>query len=61
MAAMTMAVAELPDDVDALKAMIVAMSRDICVALFDEIIALRPDWAGSKITKGAEHCAACHR
>jgi type I restriction enzyme, R subunit len=33
------------------KAMIVAMSRDICVALFDEIIALRPDWAGTKLTK----------
>jgi type I restriction enzyme R subunit len=33
------------------KGMIVAMSRDICVALFDEIIALRPAWAGSKIVK----------
>lgn len=33
------------------KAMFVAMSRDICVSLFDEITALRPDWAGSKITK----------
>lgn len=26
------------------KAMIVGMSRDICVHLYDEIIALRPDW-----------------
>nr|WP_196784638.1 type I restriction enzyme endonuclease domain-containing protein [Crateriforma conspicua] len=25
------------------------MSRQICVDLFDEIIALRPDWAGTKI------------
>ena len=33
------------------KGMIVAMSRDICVALFDEIITLRPGWAGSKIVK----------
>ena len=33
------------------KAMIVAMSRDICVSLFDEITKLRPDWAGSKIVQ----------
>ena len=33
------------------KAMIVAMSRDICVSLFDEIIKLRPEWAGTKLTK----------
>jgi type I restriction enzyme R subunit len=33
------------------KAMIVAMSRDICVSLFDEIIALRPEWAGMKLSK----------
>jgi type I restriction enzyme R subunit len=26
------------------KAMVVAMSRDICVHLYDEIVALRPDW-----------------
>lgn len=26
------------------KAMIVAMSREICVHLYDEIIALRPEW-----------------
>ncbi len=33
------------------KAMFVAMSRDICVSLFNEIIALRPEWAGTKISK----------
>jgi len=27
------------------------MSRDICVSLFDEIIKLRPEWAGTKLTK----------
>ncbi len=26
------------------KAMVVAMSRDICVRLYDQIIKLRPDW-----------------
>ena len=31
------------------KAMIVGMSRDICVSLFDEIIALRPEWAGTRL------------
>ncbi len=31
------------------KAMIVAMSRDICVSLFDEIIALQPEWAGTRL------------
>jgi type I restriction enzyme R subunit len=31
------------------KAMFVAMSRDICVALFNEIIALRPAWAGTRL------------
>ena len=36
------------------KAMIVAMSRDICVSLFDEIIALRPDWAGTKLEKDSK-------
>lgn len=35
------------------KAMIVAMSRDICVQLYDEIIALRPDWHDSDPEKGA--------
>ncbi len=29
------------------KAMIVCMSRDICAALFDELVALRPEWAGT--------------
>ncbi len=29
------------------KAMIVCMSREICVRLHDEIIALRPEWNGS--------------
>ncbi|MEM6468307.1 MAG: type I restriction endonuclease subunit R, partial [Planctomycetota bacterium] len=32
------------------KAMFVGMSRQICVDLFAEIIKLRPDWAGRKIT-----------
>ncbi len=32
------------------KAMFVGMSRQICVDLFAEIIKLRPDWAGTKIT-----------
>ncbi len=31
------------------KAMIVGMSRDICVSLFDAIVALRPDWAGTRL------------
>ncbi|MGV6816914.1 MAG: type I restriction endonuclease subunit R [Thiotrichales bacterium] len=34
------------------KAMVVCMSRDICVQMFDAIIALRPDWAGSTVSKG---------
>ena len=29
--------------------MVVGMSRDICVSLFDEIIALRPEWAGTRL------------
>ena len=33
------------------KGMIVCMSREICVALFDEITALRPEWAGDMIRK----------
>jgi type I restriction enzyme R subunit len=33
------------------KGMIVCMSRDICVELFNKIIALRPAWAGTKLTK----------
>lgn len=33
------------------KAMIVCMSRAICVDLYDQIIALRPEWAGVKLAK----------
>jgi type I restriction enzyme R subunit len=35
------------------KAMVVAMSRDICVGLYDEIIKLRPGWHDSDPEKGA--------
>ncbi|KLD64105.1 type I restriction endonuclease subunit R [Dyella japonica] len=35
------------------KAMVVAMSRDICVHLYDEIIKLRPDWHDPDPEKGA--------
>ncbi len=35
------------------KAMIVCMSRRICVALYDEIVALRPDWHSEDDKKGA--------
>ena len=34
------------------KAMIVAMSRDICVALFDELVERRPDLAGTRRDDG---------
>ncbi len=34
------------------KAMVVCMSRRICVALHDEIVKLRPDWHGSDDEKG---------
>ena len=34
------------------KAMVVAMSRDICVHLYDEIIKLRPDWHDPDPEKG---------
>ena len=34
------------------KAMIVGMSRDICVHLYNEIIALRPEWHSDDPTKG---------
>jgi len=34
------------------KAMVVAMSRDICVHLYDEIIRLRPDWHDPDPEKG---------
>lgn len=35
------------------KAMIVAMSRDICAHLYNEIVALRPDWHDEDPEKGA--------
>src|SRR5690606_38660968 len=35
------------------KAMIVCMSRRICVALYDAIVALRPDWASDDDAAGA--------
>jgi len=35
------------------KAMIVAMSRDICVHLYNEIIKLRPQWHDADLEKGA--------
>ncbi|OQS09275.1 DEAD/DEAH box helicase [Chromobacterium violaceum] len=35
------------------KAMVVAMSRDICVHLYNEIIRLRPDWHDADPEKGA--------
>ena len=34
------------------KAMVVCMSRRICVDLYNEIVALRPDWAGSDDADG---------
>ena len=33
------------------KAMVVCMSREICVSLFDQIIALRPGWKGTKLQR----------
>jgi type I restriction enzyme R subunit len=35
------------------KAMIVGMSRDICVHLYDAIVALRPEWHSDDPTKGS--------
>jgi len=35
------------------KAMVVCMSRRICVALYDQIVALRPEWAGTDDSDGA--------
>jgi type I restriction enzyme R subunit len=35
------------------KAMVVAMSRDICARLYDAIVALRPDWHDDDHLKGA--------
>lgn len=34
------------------KAMVVCMSRKICVKLYDEIVALRPDWHSDDVNKG---------
>jgi type I restriction enzyme R subunit len=36
------------------KAMFVAMSRDICVGLFDEIVKLRPQWMGTMLRKNGK-------
>lgn len=48
-------VAHFEDRVAALhgKAMVVCMSRRICVALYDEIIKLRPDWHSKDDTAGS--------
>jgi type I restriction enzyme R subunit len=48
-------VAHFEDRVAALegKAMVVCMSRRICVALHDEIVKLRPDWHGTDDNTGA--------
>jgi type I restriction enzyme R subunit len=35
------------------KAMIVCMSRDICVQMFDALVDLRPQWLGSKLADGS--------
>lgn len=35
------------------KAMIVCMSREICVDMYDAIVALRPDWHDTDVNKGA--------
>lgn len=34
------------------KAMIVCMSREICVKLYDEIVKIRPDWHNDDVNKG---------
>ncbi|ACS80786.1 type I restriction endonuclease subunit R [Maridesulfovibrio salexigens] len=34
------------------KAMIVCMSREICVKMFDALTAIRPEWTGSKMSDG---------
>ena len=48
-------VAHLEDRLAAMdgKAMVVCMSRRICVALYDEIVALRPDWHSNDDKAGA--------
>ena len=35
------------------KAMVVCMSRRICIALYQQIVALRPDWHSDDDTAGA--------
>ncbi|ALT77928.1 type I restriction endonuclease subunit R [Paucibacter sp. KCTC 42545] len=44
---------EARDDAQSGKAMIVTMSRDICVHLYNEIIRLRPDWHNDDPEQGA--------
>ncbi|MDI1302707.1 MAG: type I restriction endonuclease subunit R [bacterium] len=44
---------ETRNNAQAGKAMIVGMSRDICVHLYDAIVALRPDWHDEDPAKGA--------
>jgi type I restriction enzyme R subunit len=34
------------------KAMIVGMTRNICVRLYDEIVALKPEWHSDDLDKG---------
>lgn len=41
------------DKAQAGKAMVVAMSRDICVHLYDEIVRLRPEWHSADPEQGA--------
>ncbi|MDE3090395.1 MAG: HsdR family type I site-specific deoxyribonuclease, partial [Chloroflexota bacterium] len=43
------------------KAMIVCMSRRICVALYDEIVKLRPDWQDAAVDKGQIKIIMTHR
>ena len=43
---------EARTEVTAGKGMIVTMSREICVHLYNEIVALRPDWHDSDPEKG---------
>lgn len=35
------------------KAMVVALSREICVKLYDKIVSLRPDWHSDEVDKGS--------
>ncbi|MEN1933905.1 hypothetical protein P4909_24540 [Escherichia coli] len=36
------------------KAMIVAMSREICVKLYDAIVAIRPEWHSEDVEQGGD-------